>query len=153
MLGSKLIKFPMSILKRQVSSSSNFSSFFLVMTHNSSVNFKLIMFLLWIKESHQSPHFDTSKCFGKNLPYSSFHFPNRKSVFLQILHHSSVSWRITPRYFFRSNIKYFAQQKPMKVNIFETFECSDQNQQISVSFSSKFASIFRVTRRNFSVHF
>ena len=41
--------------------------------------------------------------------YSSCHFPNHKSVFLQILHHSSVSWKITPLYFFfRSNIKYFA---------------------------------------------
>ena len=48
MLGSKFVKF-MSILKRQVSSSSIFVSFFIVMTHNFSVNFKLIHFLLWTK--------------------------------------------------------------------------------------------------------
>ena len=44
----------------------------------------------------------------ENLTYSSCNFPNHKSVFLQILHHPSVSWKINPLYFFRSNIKYFA---------------------------------------------
>ena len=34
-------------------------SFLIVMTHNSSVNFKLIHFLLWIKGSYQSPNFET----------------------------------------------------------------------------------------------
>ena len=34
-LESKFVKFPMSILKRQVISSSNFALFFIVMTHNS----------------------------------------------------------------------------------------------------------------------
>ena len=66
-------------------------SCFIVMTHNSSVNFKLIHFLLWTKESHQSPNFDTFKCSGENLPNSSCYFPNHESVFLQILDHSSVS--------------------------------------------------------------
>ena len=56
MLVSKFVKFLMSILKRrQVNSSSNFASFFIVTTHNSSVNFKLIYFLLWITGSHQNP--------------------------------------------------------------------------------------------------
>ena len=91
-----------------LNSSSNFASFFIVMTHNSSVDFKLILFLLWIKGSDQYPNFETFNCSGENLPYSSCHFPNHKSVFLQILHHPSVSWKITPLYFFRSNIKYFA---------------------------------------------
>ena len=117
----------MSILKWQVSSSSIFVSFFIVMTHNSSVNFKLIHFLLWTKGSHQSSNFDTFKCSGKNLPNSSFHFPSSKSVFLQILHHSSVSWKITPVYFFSSNNIYFAQKELIKVKILETFEYSGQN--------------------------
>ena len=38
-LKSKFLKFLMSILKRQVNSSSDFSSFFNVVTHNYSVNF------------------------------------------------------------------------------------------------------------------
>ena len=117
----------MSILKRQVSSSSIFVSFFIVMTHNSSVNFKVIHFLLWAKGSHQSSNFDTFKCSGENLQNSSCHFPSNKSVFLQILHHSSMSWKITPLYFFSSNNIYFAQNEPIKVKIFETFECSGQN--------------------------
>ena len=106
MRGSKFVKF-MSILKRQVSSSSIFVSFFIVMTHNSSVDFKLILFL-WIKGSHQNPNFETFNCSAENFLYSSYHFPNHKSVFLQFLHHPWVSWNIAPLYFFRSNIKYFA---------------------------------------------
>ena len=90
----------MSILKWQVNSSSNFASFFIVMTHNSSVNFKLIHFLLWIKGSHQSPSFENFEYFGKNFPNSSCHFLNHKLAFLQILYHSSVSWNTTPLYLF-----------------------------------------------------
>ena len=77
-------------------------------------------FLLWAKGSHQIPNFDTSKCSGKNLPNFSCHSLNYKSVFPQILHHSSVSWKITPLYFFRSNIIYFTWKKPIKVQIFES---------------------------------
>ena len=90
-LGSKFVEFLMSVLKQQVSSSSICVSFFIVMTHNSSVNFKVIHFLLWAKGSHQSSNFDTFECSGENLPNSSCHFPSKKSVFLQILHHSSMS--------------------------------------------------------------
>ena len=55
------------------------------------------------------------------------HFPNHKLVFLQILHHSSMSWKITPLYLFSSNNIYFAQKETIKVKLFETFECSGQN--------------------------
>ena len=72
-----------------------FASFFIVMTHNSPVNLKLINFQLWTKESHRSHNFETFKCSGENLPNSSCYFPNHKLVFLQILHHSLVSWKIT----------------------------------------------------------
>ena len=87
-------------------------------THNSTVNFKFIHFLFWTKESHQSPNLDTFKCSGENLPNSSCHFSNHKSVFLQILHHSSVSWKITPLYVFSSNIIYFGRKEPIKTQIF-----------------------------------
>ena len=73
MLGSKFVKFLKSILKRQVSSSSVFVSFFIVMTHNSSVNFEVIHFLLWAKGSHESSNFDTFECSGENLPNSSIY--------------------------------------------------------------------------------
>ena len=152
MLRSKYVKFLMSILKWQVYSSSNFASFFIVMTHNSSVNFKLIHFLLWIKGSHQSSNFETFKCSGENLLYSSCHFSNHKSVFLHIFYHSSVSWKITPLYFFRLNVIYFAQKEPIKVEVFRissaqikiTKFLSFLKQQIS--FSSHFAPLFSFMR-------
>ena len=50
------------------------------MTHNSSANFKLIHFLLWIKVSHQIPNFEVFECPGENLPNSSCHFWKHKSV-------------------------------------------------------------------------
>ena len=127
MLRSKLVKFLMSILKREANSSSNFASFFFVMKNNSSVNFKLIDSLLWIKGSRQSANFETFECFGKNLPNSSCYFPNRRSVFLQILLHPPVSWNISPLYFFSLNIIYFVQKETIKVQIIETYECSGQN--------------------------
>ena len=97
-----------------------------VMTHNSTVNLKLTQFLLWTKGSYQSSNFDTLECSGENLQNFSCHFPSNNSVFLHILHHSSVSWKITPLYFFSSKNTYFAQKEPIKVKIFETFECSGQ---------------------------
>ena len=117
----------MSVLKRQVNSSSNFALFFIVMTHNSSANFKVIPFLLWTKGSNQSSNFDTFKCSGENFPNYSCHFPSNKTVFLQILHHYSVSWKITPLYFFSWINIYFPQKAPIKLKIFETFECSGQH--------------------------
>ena len=84
-------------------------------------------FLLWTKGSQKSSNFDTFECSGENLSNFSCNFPSNKSVFLQILHHSSMSWKITPLYFFSSNNIYFAQKEPIKVNIFETSKCSGQN--------------------------
>ena len=121
-LGSKSVKFLLSIVNWQVSSSSIFVLLFIVMTHKSTVNF-----LLWTKGSYQSSNFDTFECSGENLQNSSCHFPSNKSVFLQILYPSSVSWKITPLYFFSSNNVYFAQKEPIKVKIFETYKCPGQN--------------------------
>ena len=85
------VKF-MSILKRQVSCCSPiFVSFFIVMTHDSPVNLKLVYLLFWTKESYQSSNFDTFECTGENLQNSSCRFPSKKSVFLQIFHHSSMT--------------------------------------------------------------
>ena len=51
-----------------------FCIIFIAMKHNSSVNFKLIHFLLWIKGSHQSPNSETFECSGKNcqIPHDIF---------------------------------------------------------------------------------
>ena len=76
--------------------------------------------------------FETFKCSHQNLSNSLCQFWNDKSIPLQILYPSSVSWKITPLCFFSSNNIYFAQKEPIKVNIFETFECSGQNLSTSL---------------------
>ena len=111
----------MSVLKWKVISSSNFALFFIVMIHNSSVNFKVIPFPVWTKGSHQSSNFDTVKCSGENLPNFSCLFSNHWSLFLQNLHNSSVSRKITPLYFWRSNNIYFGHKEPIKKNKFLDF--------------------------------
>ena len=94
----------MSVLNWEVNSSSIFAPFLILMTHYSPVNLKLLHFQLWTKESHQNPNFETSKCSDEYFSNSSWHFWKQKSVFLQILHHSLVSWKITLLDLFRSNI-------------------------------------------------
>ena len=91
-------------------------------------------FFLWTKGSHRIPNFDTFKCSGENVPSSSCYFPNYKSLFLQILQHSSVSCKITPLYIFRSSVIYFGQNEPIKVQILETFECPGQSSSNSCHF-------------------
>ena len=84
MLRSKFVKFFMSTLKWQVNSSSNFASFFIVLTDNSSVNFKLILFQLWIKGSHQNLNFETFKCSDEicHIPYVIFQTTSHLKVML-----------------------------------------------------------------------
>ena len=71
--------------------------------------------------------FEAFECSGQNLSNSLCQFWNDKSIPLQILHPSSVSWKITPLYFFSSNNIYFAQKEHIKMKIFETFKCLGQN--------------------------
>ena len=80
--------------------------------------------------------------------------------FIQILYHCSVSWKITPPYFFISNLAYFGQKEPIKVK-FSDFWVVEWNLskflmlylKPQVSFSSNFASLFNVMRENSSVIF
>ena len=99
------------------------------MANNFSVNFKLMYFLLWTKRSHKSSNSDTLENSGENLLNSSCDFISNKSVFIQILYHSSMSWKIAvpPLYLFSSNNIYFVQKKPIKVKLSETFKCLAQN--------------------------
>ena len=122
----EFVKFLMSILKRQVNSSSKSSSIFSVIT-------QLIHFLLWAKGSHQSPNFHTSSVLVK-IPHVIF--PNHKAVFLQILHSTSISWKITPLYFFRSNVICFAQKEPIKVEILRISSTQVKIHQIPLTFET-----------------
>ena len=71
--------------------------------------------------------FETFECSRQNLSNSLCQFWNDQSIPLQILYSSSISWKITALYFFSSSNIYFAQKEPIKVKIFETFDCSRQN--------------------------
>ena len=122
----------MSFLKAQ--------AFFLQILHQYSVPSKItppyvfssnMLYILWSKAAQT---FEVFECSDENLPKSSYHFPNCKEVFLQILHYSSVSWKITPQYFFRSKAIYFGLKGPIKVQILETFEYPYQNSPNSCQF-------------------
>ena len=117
MLHSKFIKLLISILNWQVNSPSNFASLFILMTHNSPVNFKLTHFLV----------LDCGTCSGENFPNSSCLFGNYKSVCLQLLNQFSVQSNITRLYLFSSNIMYYGQKQPIKKQNFDIFKCSTQN--------------------------
>ena len=137
----------MSILKRQVNSYSDFLSIFSIITHNLSVNFKLMYFLLWAKGSYQSPNFYTSKCFGENLPNSSCNFPSHKPAFLQILHDSTVSWKITDLYFLMSKLYNLHEGTNQSANFWE-FWVLDQNSPNSSHFWNNTAVFLQILRHS-----
>ena len=74
-----------------VNSSSDFALLFSVMKITPMYFFSCNEIYFVQKEPIKGKDFETSKCSGETLPYTSCHFPNHKSIFLQILHHSSVS--------------------------------------------------------------
>ena len=93
---------------------------------------------------------------NKNLQNFSCRFRKYKSVFFQILHQSSLESNITPLYFFSSNIIYYGQKQPIKVQIFKIFKCSTQNLSVlnwQVNSSSNFASFFILMTYNSPVNF
>ena len=106
------------------------------MAHNSSVNFKFIHFLLWIKGSHQILNIETFVGSGESLPNFSCHFRNHNSgFFFQISHHSSVPCK-APLYFFRPNVIYFAQNKPIQVQFLILLSAQVKIHQILVIFET-----------------
>ena len=119
----------MPILKQQFSSSPNFVSLFLFsfIKDNSSVLLSSNNIYFPQREPINVKIFETFECSGQNLSNSLCQFWNGKSILLQILHPPSLSWNITPLHFFSSNNIYFAEKEPIKVKVFETFECSGQN--------------------------
>ena len=120
---SKIVRFLMSILRRQVDSSPNFVS--------SSVSWKITPVYVFSlnnmyfaqKEPIEMKIFETFKRLGQIFSNSLCQCWN-ESIPLQILYPFSLSWTRTPLYFFSSNIMYFAQKKPIKMKILETHEGS-----------------------------
>ena len=66
------------------------------------------------KEPIKMKNFETFECSGQNLSNFLCHFASNKSVVLQILHHFSMSWKITPLYFFSSNNYTLLKRSPLK---------------------------------------
>ena len=91
LLWLKCNKFLMSFFKQKVSFSSKFGSFSSVERDNSSIIFQLKIYMLLRKVAYQSASFQTCHFSYQNSSNSSCHFWNQESVFLQTLHHSSVS--------------------------------------------------------------
>ena len=126
-------------------------SVFFQILHHSSVSWKILPMYFFgsnnIYFAQEEPIkvkiFESFECSGQNLSNSLRQFSNNKSIPLQILYPSSVSWNITPLYFFSSNNLLFAQKEPIKVNIFETFECSGQN--LSNSFFQNIPYSWKIT--------
>ena len=89
----------------------------------SSVSLKItpLHFFSWnnihfaYKEPIKVKIFENFERSGQNLSNSLWQFLNEKSIPLQILYPSSVSWKITPLYFFSTNnIHFLLIRSPLK---------------------------------------
>ena len=109
-VASKFTKFLMSFFKVQVSSSSNFASFFNVITHNSCVPF-------YVKYNTISTKVKFSDLLLLTLDFTKFlmSFSEPRVSFSSTLNHCSVSWNITLLY---KTLYTLDKNEPMKVQIF-----------------------------------
>ena len=105
-LQSKFVKSLMSVLKRKIDSSPNFLSLFSFMKDNSSVLFSLNNIYFAQKELLQVNIFWIFECPGQNLSNFIHQFWNDSWFLTKFCNPSSVSWKITPLYFFISNSIY-----------------------------------------------
>ena len=72
-------------------------------------------------------------------------FETTLSKFTQILYHCPVLWKITPLYFFSSNLIYFLQRKPTEVQVFRLSTARVKVHRISyVTFRTKSQFSFKV---------
>ena len=69
------------------------------------------------KEPIKMKIFGTFKCSGQNSSNFSCQFWNDKSIPLQILHHSSLSWHITSLWILSSHFSYFGLKDPINMPI------------------------------------
>ena len=110
--------------------------------------------MLWTKRAHQCTIFRLLGALMKVHPIPHAIFETTRSGFIQILHHCSVSWKITLLYFFSSNLIYFGQKLSDFWVIgwkFTKFLMSYLKPQ--VSFSLNFASLFNIMGDKSSVLF
>ena len=87
--------------------------------------------MLWTKEAHQCTIFRLLGSLLKVHPTPHAIFETARSGFIQILHHCLVSWKITPLYFFSSNLINLAQ----KLLDFWVVGWNSTKSQVSFSFN------------------
>ena len=100
-------------------------------------------FLIWTKGSHESTNFDIIKCSDKNLLNFSCHFPNHKSVFLQILHDCSVSWNMLLCTFLIQTLDTLHKRDQSKYKFFRLFSAQIKIDEILVIFETKNKFLFK----------
>ena len=123
--------------------------------------------MLWAKKIYNISNFSINVQYSKLLgalikvhPIPHVIFETIRSGFIQILHHCSVSWKITPLYFFSSNLIYFGQKQPTEVKFLDFWVVGWKFTKFlvsylkpRVSFSLNFASLFNVMGDKSSVLF
>ena len=115
MLWWKFVKFLVLFSKPQVSFSSIFLSLFNVMKDNSCL--AQTFYTLFKRSPLKCTILRLLNAQVKICQIPRAKFRNDKSVPLQILYHSSVSWDTTLLYFFSWNFIYFQQKEPIKIQI------------------------------------
>ena len=83
--GQKFVKFLISVLKWPVNSFSNFASFFIDMTHNSSMDCKLILFYFGLRDPIKVPILKLSSALVKICHILHFIFQTTKKYSLYFL--------------------------------------------------------------------
>ena len=120
----------------------------LLMTHNFLANFKLKYFQLWTKKSNQSLRFQTYKCSGENLPNFLLFFKPKVSFSSNFASLSNIMKDNSSGLLL---VKHY-QKGPIKVQIFGTFECSDQNSPNSCHFWNSKSVFLQIFLTNLECH-
>ena len=105
--------------------------------------------MLCIKRACQCTIFQTFECSNDSSPNSSCYFWNHKVSFIQILHHCSVSWKITPLYFFKLKLYVLSSKRAHRSENFRLLSgCVKFYQILQVIFETtiQFSSLFSVMR-------
>ena len=116
----KFAKLFVSFSKPQASFSSNFAWLFSVIKDNSSVLFLVKCYILCTKGTNHSANFGDLSARIK-IHQILVIFETTNWFFFKFCITLSVSWDITPLYFFSWNFRYFQQKEPIKVQIWWNF--------------------------------
>ena len=120
LLALNFTKFFMPFLEPTVNFSSNFVWLFSFTRHYSCVLVHLKLYMLSTKRAHQSTSYCSFECFNERSPNSWCFFETTRSAFIQILHHCSVSWKITSLYFLAQTLYNLDKKSSSKWN-FQTW--------------------------------